>query len=122
MADPINAAIKMVAAATTQAYDYGSKVKHAKEDIENINHELAQVGQLLEKLKVLVETTERSGRSLDAWPTLIALKADDGPLAKCCNSLLELKAELLRALEFERDCLRRQSGLRGKNGSRGLFK
>jgi DNA repair exonuclease SbcCD ATPase subunit len=94
MADPINATIKTVAAVTTQAYDYGSKVKHAKEDIENINRELVQVGQVLEKLKALAEKAERSGQSLEAWPTLIELNADDGPLAKCNQSLLDLKSEL----------------------------
>jgi hypothetical protein len=97
MADPINAAIKTVAAVTTQAYDYGSKVKHAKGDIENVNRELVQVGQVLEKLKALAERSEkagRSGQSLEAWPTLIELNADDGPLAKCNQSLLDLKSEL----------------------------
>jgi ABC-type transporter Mla subunit MlaD len=91
-ASSISALTKILAAVTTQAYEYGSKVKNAKQDIENINRELEHVRQVLEKLKALAEKAEASGQPLDTWPTLIALKADCGPLAKCSQALLDLRS------------------------------
>jgi hypothetical protein len=97
LASSIIAVIQITAAVTTQAYNYGLKVKNAKEDLESINRELSHVGQVLEKLKTLAERAEKSGQSLDSLPVLLALRGDKGPLAICNQALLDLKAELTPA-------------------------
>jgi hypothetical protein len=94
LASSIIAVIQIVAAVTTQAYNYGVKFKNAKDDLDNVTRELGHVGQVLEKLKTIAEQAEQSGKPLDTWPTLIALAADESPLATCNQALLDLMSEL----------------------------
>jgi hypothetical protein len=97
LAASIIAVIQITLSVTTQAYNYGLKVKNAKEDLEGINRELGHVGEVLEKLKTLAERAEKSNKSLDSWPALVALYGDKGPLTICSQALMDLKSELTPA-------------------------
>lgn len=97
LAASVIAVIQIATAVTTQAYNYGLKFKHAIEDLNGINSEITNVRRVLEKLELVAEQAEQSGKPLATWPALLALKAEDGPLAKCNQALLDLGSELTPA-------------------------
>jgi hypothetical protein len=88
------AVIQVTTAVTTQAYEYGKRFKNAKDDLEKMNRELAEVAHILDKLKCLAKRAESSGKSLEHWPTLVTIIGHDGPLKQCLQALNNLLAEL----------------------------
>jgi hypothetical protein len=91
LAASVIAVIQIATAVTTQAYDYGQKVKNAKEDLEGINRALEDLKGILDQLKDLAQEAEASDQP---WPTLASLNKSDGPLNDCTIALGELVAQL----------------------------
>jgi len=94
LAASVIAVIQISQSVITQAYKYGQAVKNAKKDIERIESEMKDIGNVLIKLRDLAHRAERSGRSLDHWPTLVSMRQKGGPLSECESSLNCLLTEL----------------------------
>ena len=94
LAASVIAVIQISQSVITQAYKYGQAVKNAKKDIQKIESEMKDIGNVLIKFRDLAHRAERSGRSLDHWPTLVSMRQKGGPLSECESSLNCLLAEL----------------------------
>jgi hypothetical protein len=94
LAASVIAVIQISQSVITQAYKYGQAVKNAKKDIERIESEIKDISNVLIKLRDLAHRAERSGRSLDHWPTLASMRQKGGPLSECELSLNCLLTEL----------------------------
>jgi hypothetical protein len=94
LAASVIAVIQISQSVITQAYNYSQAVKNAKKDIERIESEMKDIGNVLIKLQDLSRRAERSGQSLDHWPTLVSIRRKGGPLSECELSLNCLLTEL----------------------------
>lgn len=96
----IIAIVQISQAVFTQAYKYGTEVKNARKDTAVIESEVKDVYNLLIKLRDVVERAERSGTSLERWPTLASMKLKGGPLDQSKSALDCLLSELASANRF----------------------
>jgi len=78
----------------TRAYKYGKAVTNAEKDLERIRNELKDINGILTKLKDLATRAEKSGQSLNLWPTLDLLNKANGPLSQCESALKRLEEQL----------------------------
>ncbi|KAI9789761.1 MAG: hypothetical protein M1816_005800 [Peltula sp. TS41687] len=80
-----------------KAHEYGTSVKNAREDAAAIRSEVKDISSLLMKLRDVVEQAERSGSSLDQWPTLASIRLKGGHLDQSKSALDCLALELTSA-------------------------